>query len=122
MKHLFNSLLFSMIIISAGFSVSPQGKIKEQKDNVLVVFNNKLTFEDLAQIKIDMTSKSISLDYLKLEFGGNGRLEFIKFKVDFKDGFKGAASKKLDSTNRFGFHRDYSENSPSPFTSGNLDN
>jgi hypothetical protein len=122
LKHLSGFLLCSIIIFSFGFTVIPHRKIKEQKDNVLVVFTSKMKFEDLARIKTDMNSKGISLDYLNLEFGESGELAFIKFRVEFKDGFKGSASKKLYSEDNFGFSRDYSENSPKPFACGNLDN
>lgn len=122
LRQLSRFILFSIIIISFGFTVSPHRKIEEQQDNVLVVFNNKLKFEDLARIKTDMNLKGVSLDYLNLEFGESGELAFIKFKVEFKDGFKGSASKKIYSKDNFGFCRDYSENSPKPFACGNLDN
>lgn len=93
------------------------------RDIVIVAFNSATTFDDLAKIKNELKDKNIAIDYIKIEFNEGGGLKEIKIKVDCKDGFSGTASSKiLTLESRFGFKRDYSQNSEDPFTLGNLDN
>jgi transcriptional regulator with XRE-family HTH domain len=94
------------------------------KERIEVVFTNKLTFDSLVNIKNDLKVRGIIINYTKIEFDNRNQLLSIDCEIDCKDGFKGSfGAVLLNSTNknkRFGFYRDYSKNTKSPFGTGLL--
>jgi hypothetical protein len=110
-------LIFLPLVILTSF-VHKQ----DQKENVEVVFNRTLKFDDLVSIKNELADKGITLEYKKLEFDENGGLITIYFKVDCNDGFKGSAGKShLTNQSKIGFYRNYLESSKEPFGTGDLE-
>jgi hypothetical protein len=120
MKQLFSFFIIGLLTISiSSFKIDTKKFIDETK--VKVVFNRQLEFNDLVKIKSDLSQKNIVLNYKKLHFDDNGKLESIDFYVDCKDGFSGSASEdNLTNQSRFGFVRDYSASAKIPFETGNL--
>lgn len=45
-----------------------------------VYFSNKLEFNDLVKIKLDLSEKAIILNYKQLEFNEDGKLSSIQYK------------------------------------------
>jgi hypothetical protein len=95
---------------------------QKDKERVEVVFTNKQTNLDLMNIKKDLSSKGISIDFIKLEFDSLKFLCEIDFYVNCNDGYKGKAkcNFKLNPPKKFGFYRDYSKNAKNPFRCGSL--
>lgn len=115
--------LFILILgLSAATAFSQQSPIASNSGNrIEVVFSGKLTLKDLMKIQSDLRKKNIELRYTRLEFTDEGKLQFIKFKVDCGDGFRGEASSgKLLNDTKFGFYRDYEHNQTDPFGTGRL--
>jgi len=89
---------------------------------IKIIFSNKMTFDELAKIKKDLHQKHIDLTYKMMAFDENNHLSKIDFEVNCNDGFKGgAAADHLKNNSTFGFYRDYSRNSKSPFGTGGID-
>lgn len=109
-------VLFSIIVL-AGFISD-----KECKDKIEVVFNRTLKFNNVVEIRNDLSEKGITLDYQKLEFDEDGGLLTVYFKIDFNDGFSGAAGKSnLTKQSKFGFYRNYADDSEEPFGTGDIE-
>ncbi|WP_442267363.1 N-acetylmuramoyl-L-alanine amidase [Tenacibaculum sp. ZS6-P6] len=88
---------------------------------VKIAFTNDLTFEDLTQIKKDLLDKGITVEYKKIEFDKNNKLQAIGCFVDCNDGFNGYFfTNYLNGSRKYGFYRDYDINSSSPFGTGSL--
>ncbi|MDB5116459.1 MAG: hypothetical protein JWQ79_1951 [Mucilaginibacter sp.] len=91
-------------------------------DNIRVIFTNKMTLDDLVKIKRDLHKTHIDISYKNIAFDEKDLLKSISFSVDCHDGFKGSAeSNRLGNNARFGFYRDYSKKSLSPFGTGQVD-
>ena len=123
MKNLIWTLLFlSVFVILTGFGIKQNlTNSNSKKDNIEVIFNRRLKFDDLVEIKNDLSEKGITLDFKKLEFDENGGLLVVYFKVDCNDGFSGSAGKSnLTNQCRFGFYRNYSNGSENPFGTGGI--
>ena len=114
-------LLFSLIVCLFACGSSKNDSVIAQDDRLEVTFNRQMTFEDLSEIKDQLAKKDILIEYKSLEFDENGGLSSLKFDVDCKDGFKGGASNnRIYNDTKWGFFRDYSENSTSPFGTGTI--
>jgi hypothetical protein len=84
-------------------------------------FVHNHTKTDLMNIKAELSSMNISLEYTHMAFDADGRLTELAFDVDCKDGFKGSAkSDAVPSDLSFGFIRDYRKTATSAFSVGNL--
>lgn len=111
-----------ILAISAGFSPANSfGAYHYNRERIEVVFTTDLKYDDLAKIKNDLFEKGLILEYLSLEFDKNKKLKKIKFFVDCKDGYSGSAcTTHLSKEKKFGFYRDYTENSRIHFFAGSL--
>jgi len=119
MKRSLSVCLILAFVISI-VSFRDSGELVKNANKIEISFTSKLNFNDIVKIKLDLSEKGIILNYKKLNFDDYGKLEYISFFVDCKDGFSGAASSDLNNQSRFGFFRDYSENAISPFGTGGL--
>jgi hypothetical protein len=80
-----------------------------------------MTLAVLEKIKAGLKKEKIDLNFEKLEFDSmNGKLSFIKFRVDCNDGFKGSTGLPLSKDKKIGFYRDYDPRADSPFGVGIL--
>jgi len=95
------------------------------KDRIQVAFTNEFTLDSLVFIKNDLETRGITINYKKIEFDDNKRLQSIECEVDCNDGYKGSFSiNYLNTQNkerRTGFYRDYSKNAKSTFGTGSID-
>jgi hypothetical protein len=97
------------------------GNPTKEQGKIEVNFDRHLEFNDLVKIKLDMSQHGIVLDYKKIEFDDYGKLTFISFQVDCKDGFSGSAtSSELTNQTRFGFFRNYVKDAEIAFGTGGL--
>ncbi|MBK9336684.1 MAG: hypothetical protein IPM98_08835 [Lewinellaceae bacterium] len=84
-------------------------------------FVHNHTKTDLMNIREELSSMNITLEYTHIAFDADGRLTELAFEVDCKDGFKGSAkSDAVPSDLSFGFVRDYRKDATSAFSVGNL--
>jgi transcriptional regulator with XRE-family HTH domain len=102
--------------------------IQRNDDNsvkrVEAAFTHNLTFDSLVHIKQELQNIGITIHYKKIEFDVHNLLLSINCQVISNDGFSGSFGiEKLNmlSDRRFGFYRDYSPKSASPFGTGLLD-
>jgi len=102
--------------------------IQLNNDNSLkrveAAFTHNLTLDSLVQIKQDLQNIGITIHYKKIEFDVHNLLLSLDCQVISNDGFSGSFGiDKLNmlSDKRFGFYRDYSPKSASPFGTGLLD-
>ena len=103
--------------------------IQKNDDNsierVEAAFTHNLTLDSLVQIKKELQNIGITIHYKKIEFDVHNLLLRLDCQVISNDGFSGSfgiANTNTISDKRFGFYRDYSPNSKSPFGTGLLDN
>lgn len=103
--------------------------IQRNEDNTVkrveAAFTHNLTLDSLVQIKQDLQNIGITIHYKKIEFDVHNLLLSIDCQVISNDGFSGSfgiETLNMLSDKRFGFYRDYSPNSKSPFGTGLLDN
>jgi hypothetical protein len=110
------SLLLLITILSPANSFSQK---KPAEERVEIVFTHDLKYTDLIAIKQNLLEKGIFIEYRRLEFDKKKKLKKIGFFADCKDGYFGTAStSKLTSEKKFGFYRDYGENSTTHFYAG----
>ncbi|MFY0593707.1 hypothetical protein [Roseivirga sp.] len=95
--------------------ISEKGHLEE---NIEVIFDRKMTFEELVEIRSDLKKKGIDLDYSNLSFDNNHRLKSISFEVDCKDGFSGKADRSSLGSKPFGFFRNFDQGVKVPFGVG----
>ena len=85
-------------------------------------FTSNLTLDSLIQIKKELQVIGITIHYKKIEFGVHNQLLNLDCEVICNDGYSGSfGTGILNSQNKdrkFGFYRDYSLNSGSPFCTG----
>jgi len=121
MKQVFSFFVAAFLFISAS-SFTTNVLHKSDRDNdqrIEVVFTRNLKYNDLVQIKRDLAANGISIEYLKLEFDKKRNLKKIEFIVECNDGFTGKAStSNLSSGKKFGFYRDFDEDSNNRFFAG----
>ncbi|OEK06385.1 hypothetical protein [Roseivirga misakiensis] len=117
MKTTIYTLVLLVSLLSADLPIK-QSQSESNKENIEVVFDRKMTFDDLAEIKADLKKKEVELSYSRLSFDDNGMLKAISFKVDCGDGFKGEARKSSLGYNDFGFFRNYDSGVRVPFGVG----
>ncbi|MEQ1745790.1 MAG: hypothetical protein ABMA02_10210 [Saprospiraceae bacterium] len=93
----------------------------QQATKVETFFQQYHTKDILMNIKAEMASMNITLEYTHMAFDATGHLTELSFSVDFKDGFKGSASSvSIPKDASFGFVRDYRKDAVIPFRVGNL--
>ncbi len=105
-------VIFGAFLCACSF-VSAQVTITDEK--VEVIFNSKLSMQDLERIQAEMTAQNIDLHYESLAFTKKGKLKHISFEVDFNDGNSGSAytgAIGLKRRSRFGFRKYYADNAP----------
>ena len=122
MKQFYSILLLTALLVSVSSfkSANNDNRSNGNQPRIEVVFNRQMDFNHLVKLKLDLSQKGIVLNYNKLEFDKEGKLQFINFSVDCNDGFKGGAERRLSQQGRFGFYRDYSKDAKTPFEAGNL--
>lgn len=123
MKKIIISIAFLTIFFFVEGSGAADNKkdIETDKKRIEVFYNRTMDFNDLVKIKLDLAENGITINYKLLEFDENDRLKTIDFEVNCYDGFSGSArNTNVQNQSKFGFYRDYSENSASPFGTGNL--
>ncbi|MEO6683150.1 MAG: hypothetical protein ABIN48_10035 [Ginsengibacter sp.] len=122
MKQLFSVLLLVTFFLSTSSFTNKLNKNQFlEKSKIEVVFNRQTGFVELVMIKADLEKKHIILNYKKIEFDNKGELIALSFSVDCQDGFSGSAStQELKNDVPFGFYRDYSKDTKSPFGTGGL--
>lgn len=89
-----------------------------------VSFTRHLTLDSLVQIRDELRTLGITINYKKIEFNLYNSLSNLECEVISNDGFSGAfGTGNLHSENkgRVGFYRDYTPNIESPFGTGGLD-
>ncbi|MFN0013883.1 MAG: hypothetical protein ACKVU2_04990 [Saprospiraceae bacterium] len=107
--------LLAFVCLSAA-SISAQNATK-----VEVYFQQYHTKDMLMNIKAEMASMNVALEYTHMAFDNTGHLTELSFNVDFKDGFKGEASSvSIPKGAVFGFVRDYRKGAEVAFQAGNL--
>ncbi len=80
MKITVRALLGIAIILTLlSFNRNPNQSIEDSF--IEVYFSNKLEFNDLIKIKLDLSEKGIRVNYKKLEFTEDGKLSSINYKV-----------------------------------------
>ena len=105
-----------MTILASGNGTTTEKFVKER---IEVVFTHNMKYADLNKIKEDLLAKGIVIEYLSIEFDKNKNLKMIEFEVDCKDGFSGKAkTSQFSKDQKFGFYRDYTEKSKTPFGVG----
>jgi len=120
MKYLTSIILLTIILIcNSAFTFSSKNCFTDNKKNIEVIFNHKLTFNDVVKLKLDLAEKGLSLVYKKLEFDENSKLISISFLVNCNDGYKGSdEANNLNDESRVGFYRNYSEKGKPDFVCG----
>jgi hypothetical protein len=115
--------LFAFTILSGfGPSTDPSHGLTVENERIEVIFNSKVDFNDLVNIKLELSEHGIYLDYKRIVYDDYGQLREISFEVDCNDGFSGSArSDKIENHFKFGFYRDYAEGAKSAFGTGYLD-
>ena len=122
MKQLHYFILITALFIFISSFKYHDNKNLNDNSNIEVVFNHKLSFNDIVKIKLDLSEKGITLTYRKLLFDENAKLISIDFYVKFNDGYGGSdAADNLTDQSRIGFYRDYSKNAKRSFICGNLE-
>lgn len=129
-------IIFSSVVITSTFSNSanniddnnfPGGlEVVYNEDNSLkevkLSVTHELTFDSLVNIKEKLEILGITINYTRLAFDDNNKLVAIYADVNCHDGFGGSfGTSILDSKEYepgFGFSRNYSNNSKSPFRTG----
>lgn len=114
-----NSLIIftglSLILLTSGFMKN--NMVKSNDEKVVVYFSNKLDFNDLFKMKLDLAEKQINVNYQMLEFDNEGKLSSIKFKVISEGKFCGAGATS-DLETSYGFSIDRSPNAKYYFEVG----
>lgn len=112
------------IFIIASLSTSAESEFLrsplEWNDRVEVIFNRKMSFDELVGIRGDLKKKGIDLDFKELIFDKYQKLKTISFHVNCNDGFSGGAGTVTLGVKDFGFFRDYDKKVKVPFAVGNL--
>jgi hypothetical protein len=86
-------------------------------DLIEVYFSNKQTFNDLVNIKADLSQKSVILDYKLLEFDKANKLSSISFEVTSEGKYCGSG-KTSTLQKQYGFSIDRSPNAEIYFKVG----
>ena len=124
--------LFINLINSIGQSANnefPNSLIIELNEDksirrVEASFTQNLTLDSLVRIRKDLQDIGITIHYKLIEFNTQNLLVKIDCQVICNNGFSGSFATDLRTQNRdrrFGFYRDYSKDSKSPFGTGRLD-
>lgn len=95
--------------------------VKQENDRIEVSFNKKIHSDDLVKIKKSLAENGILITYYSFDFDENGGLKSLSFNVDCNDGFKGGGKNTgINYQTKWGFYRDYSVKTESPFGIGVL--
>lgn len=89
-----------------------------------ITFAKNTGYAELAAMKSYCEQRGITLNIRETKYNDQDELVYLSFEVDCGDGFKGAASARgpalENQAQKFGFYRDYSPNSASPFGTGSF--
>jgi len=108
-----------VILFSSINSLAAQDALNMKVNLVEISFNTSLDFNDLSELKNQLSKLNIDLKYQILEFNEEGKLKRISFKVNCNDGFSGSASsEQLLNKSPIGFYRDYRAGATSAFGTG----
>lgn len=119
MKNINILFVAVLLIISTSFKLNKSLNTSSGKENVEVIFNHKLTFNDVVKLKLDLSEKGLTLTYRKLIFDENSKLTAIDFSVKSTDGYAGGADEaNLTDDSRVGFRRTYTKDSKVKFVCG----
>lgn len=83
-----------------------------------------MTLDSLVQLRNDLQDIGITVQYKKIEFDTHNLLVSLDCQVICNDGFSGSfgtGDLMTQKPRRFGFYRDYSPDSKSPFGTGSLE-
>ena len=113
---------FIVVMLLSGFKNPDEKNTAINKTRFEVIFNQNVSFTELALIQAHCQANGIALTYKKIEYDDKGLLKSLSFKVNCNDGFAGSASTDvLTKNSRFGFCRDYQQNAKTPFATGTID-
>lgn len=117
MKLFISILLVSVMFLSlSSFTTTVQQNVNDTSSKIEIRFNHQLVFNDLANIKLNLAHKGITLEYKYLNFDEEGYLVAISFSVDCNDGMRGSADNyNVTNNSKIGFYRDYNKKAKSPF-------
>ena len=105
----------SIFFLTAGFTKNAGAKSGDEK--IEVYFSNKLDFNDLVKLRLELAEKKINVNYQMLEFNAQGQLASIKFNVTSDGKYCGSGgSSVLDK--EYGFSIDRSPNAQFYFQVG----
>jgi uncharacterized protein YxeA len=105
----------SLIFFTSGFI--KDDFTKTNGDKIEVYFDNKLDFNDLVKMRIDLAKDQINVDYQALEFNDQGKLTSIKFKVTSEGRHCGSGASR-DLEKGYGFSIDRRPNAQFYFQVG----
>lgn len=75
---------------------------------VSATFTNKMTMDDLIEVRADLSKKGISLEYTTIKFNENARLTDLSITADCNDGFSGTGTiEEFSNMKTLSFTRDY---------------
>ena len=96
------SFLFILPLFLTSFTKS---NVNDEK--IGVFFSNRLDFNDLVKMKLDLSQKQIIVNYQTLEFDKSGKLKSIDFEV-ISEGKYCGSGKSNNLTKEYGFSIDKS--------------
>ncbi len=109
-------IAITFLTITPGFKNATSNTFNDDKTEVF--FSNKLQFDDLVKLKLDLAEKKIVVNYELLEFDKTNKLKAIAFSVISEDKFCGSG-KILDlSKYEYGFRVDKSPKADVYFSVG----
>ena len=91
--------------------------INSNDEKIDVYFSNKLDFNDLVKMKLDLSQKQVIVNYQTLEFDNNGKLKSIGFGV-ISEGKYCGSGKTNNLTKEYGFRIDKSTKAEIYFSVG----
>lgn len=91
--------------------------VNSNNEKIEVYFSNKLEFNDLVKMKLDLSQKQIVVNYQFLEFDNDGKLKSIGFTV-ISEGKYCGSGKTTNLKNEYGFSIDKTANAQFYFQVG----
>ncbi len=89
-----------LLLFSSAFIIKDAANFSEEK--IEVYFSNKMNFNDLVKMKLDLSEKQINVVYQQIEFDDKDKLKFIKFKVFSEGSYRGSGG-TADLETGYGF-------------------
>ena len=111
MKKINLFLIGLSILICASLSLNAQTTNELNtinKDEIRIAFTTNYDFDDLVNVKNELTVLDIEIIYTSLKFDEKGRLSQISAKIEYPDGKKGSfTSRELEPNDGPGFRRKF---------------